>query len=70
MGAENRTVKSLAWATGSERGSCRSLRWTWNESRSGHALGLLPFETLRQAADLDVEEAWLEDAFIFCVDEG
>jgi hypothetical protein len=73
MGADGGTVKRTDASEGSGRGLRCSLRYlsrgTSNDWRTGRVLGLLPLETLRQAADLYLEDAWFDDTFIFCVDE-
>jgi hypothetical protein len=77
MDAENRAVKRTDAADGSGRAgnlSCagrthRSLRGVRNEWWSDRIPGLLPSESLPQAAYLYVEKARFDDRFVLSVDE-
>ena len=69
MGAENGGVKRTEGGGGSGRGWRPVSRGARNDRRRGRGQGLLPGESLLQAADLYVEQARLEDGFVFGVDE-
>jgi len=69
MGAESGAVKSAGAGRGREHGRRSFSRGTRSEWWSAWILKSLPRESLLQAADLYVEEAWFEDGLIFCVDE-
>jgi hypothetical protein len=69
MDAEAGAVKRTGAGEGSVRGFRYMARGTSNECRTGRVPGLFPFETLSQAADLNVEEARFYHVFVFGVDE-